>query len=317
MSIGVRAAGCVLLGLAVAIIGFSTRDATTSRAASSGLAVTPPSQVVRVGEPVKLDISVSGVADLAAWEVVLKYDPSVLSFSTYTPTDWLASSGRSPTCPSPIVNATLGTAEFGCVTAGSSTPAGVDGGGIVAHVTLNANTTGTSDLEIVKLALTNWDADDCCGAPAVTEGAVKVVAAGDSDPGDSTLPATPTPNAAKRTPTAISGLDGDSLTLGPGANATAAAGGISGGGSGSGGGGGGAPVGVTSGGSSGGGLFGSGTAGQPRSGTGAPHAGTGTVTGVPSKVSLAVAAALAVLGAACLLGAGARPLARALVRRLR
>lgn len=312
MRTSVRLLGCALLAVAGVVVAGSAGWGSGARAASSAVALQPPSQVVHMGENVTVDVAVSGVTDLAAWQVVIRYDPAVLSFAAYQPTGWLDSSGRHQICPSAIVTAQFGTVQLGC---GSSnlTPDGVAGGDVVAHVTFTANATGTSNLELLQAQLANPNGDDCCGAAATFEGAVKVVEPGSSDTTD---PPTPTPNPAKLTPTAIPGLNSpDDLRLpsgtrtAPGTRTTpSAGGGNASGGSGTGGSATGGTISGAVAGASNGGLFGGSSSGGQASGSagapGAPHAGTGTVRSEHSLLVRLGAGLLAVVGLVCLAVSG-------------
>src|SRR5581483_12455784 len=305
----VRVWGCALLATAALVFASSVGGWPHggSAAGAATVALTPPSQVVHVGENVTVDVSLSDVTDMAAWEVMIKYDPSILSFTGFQPTDWLASTGRTPQCPGAVVDTNIGTARFGCVTFGQEPPAGVAGSGVVAHATFAANATGTSNLELVSVG---YAIPEGSGAPVggTYEGAVKVIEPGDSDPQDTSLPPTPTPNPVKLTPTARPGggtdddlrLPGTSGT--PGAGQTPPAGTIGGGTTGSG-----ARGGAGAGSSGAGSVFGqssSGSAGGAAGGTGAPHAGQGTVRTEHSLLVRVGAGVLAAAGLACLAAAG-------------
>jgi uncharacterized membrane protein YgcG len=313
MTTSLRFLGCALLGAAAIVFasGIGGRS-EPARADGAALALQPPSQVVHVGENVTVDIAVSGVTDLAAWEVTIKYDPTVVSFSSYSKTSWLDSSGRTQSCPSAIitsVTSTFSTAKFGCGSL-DPTPPGVNGGDVVAHATFTANAIGTTNLELLSAELALPEGSDCCGAVTTHEGAVQVIAPGAAE---TTPPPTPTPNPIKMTPTAIP-VDPNQLTLPGGSRSTPAAGGSSqqpggtGGASSPGGSpsaGGGSSSGVL--GASGGGLFGgssSGSGGVSAGATGAPHAGDGTVRAQHSLWARVGAVSLALAGQ----GRGARGL---------
>ena len=213
----VRFAGFVLLGVAAVVFGSSMwRDAGVSDAAGASMSLQPASQVVQAGEHVTVDISVADVADLAAWQLVLKYDPAVLTFESFEQTDWLDSTGRSQQCPSATVDSQhllpMYSVDVGCGSF-NKTPEGPNGSGVVAHLTFTAAATGTSDLVVLKALLANPLSDDSCCVPAVHQGAIKVVPPGSNNPGSNELPAVPTPNPALLTPVAGPG-QGDQLTLG-------------------------------------------------------------------------------------------------------
>lgn len=173
-------------------------------AASAGIGLQPASQAVAPGSTVEFDVAVSGVNNLAGWELRLRFDTSVLEYASFTPDNtFLESSGRNVSCPSPFLNAAEDEVQFGCASFGL-TPPGASGSGTVGTVTFNAVGSGTSDVEIVKAQLSNPNGDSCCGLPATGEAAVRVVAQGE-DPNSAELPSTPTPNVAKLTPTVPAG----------------------------------------------------------------------------------------------------------------
>ena len=316
MTKSLRLLGCALLGVAAVIFASSLGGGTgAARADVATMALQPPSQVVHVGENVTVDIAVSGVTDLAAWEVTIKYDPTVVSFYSYQKTDWLDSTGRTQSCPSAIITnytSTFATAKFGCGSL-NLTPDGVAGGSVVAHATFTTNATGTSNLELLSAELALPEGSDCCGPVTTHEGAVEVIAPGAAE---TTPPPTPTPNPLKLTPTAIP-QDPDQLTLPTGSRTTPSAqGSTPQAGSGSNGSGGSGPGGSGATGSgtpasgvlgTSGGVFGasSGSAGGGNaSASGAPHAGEGTAREQHSLAVRLGAALLALAGLGCLGFAG-------------
>ncbi len=308
MTTGLRLLGCALLGVAAVMVASSLGGgAGSAKADVATVALTPPSQVVHMGENVTVDIEVSGVTDLAAWGVTIKYDPTVVSFGSYQRTDWMDSTGRHQSCPNAIITHytdTFETAQFGCGSL-ASTPAGVDGSGVVAHATFTTNGEGTSNLELLSAGLALPLGDDCCGPVTTHEGAVQVVAAGAAE---TTPPPTPTPNPVKLTPTAIP-QDPDQLTLPTGSRTTPTSGGSTpsaGSGSGPSGGSGSGNPGSGSGGSgvlgASQGLFSgnssTGGGGTSASASGAPHAGEGTLRDQHSLAVRLSAGLLALAGVA-------------------
>ncbi len=281
---------------ALALLG----AAAALRASASGAAVVsiePPSQAVQLGEPVKFDIAVSGVTNLGAWEVILKYDPRVLAFQSLEEAPWMSSTGRQVTCTEDDDEA-AGEVQMGCGSIGE-TPPGPDGSGVLGHVAFSTKASGTSYLEFVKVLVANPLGDDWCCAATVAEGAVRV---GSGD-GDVQLPPTPTPNPVKLTPTPVHADRGEVLLLtpvvgapvedagppppsGPAPAGTPAEG---------------ARLGQVAGAVSS--LFGGTDARAARSG--APIAGTGSRTAVPSAAAAATTMALGVAGLICIVASGA------------
>jgi hypothetical protein len=194
------------LGIATILAGAAVLAATALGApealfgAGSAVRLLEPSQNAELGQTVQLQVKVEGVTNLATWEVKLGYDPDILDYQGWTTTDFLASSGRSPICPSAVEDADVGWTLVGC---GSSafTPAGPDGSAVVATVTFKAVGTGTTPVEILKRELANPEGENCCGDPATYEAVVRVYGDEEEEPED--LPPTPTPNTKKLTPTAV------------------------------------------------------------------------------------------------------------------
>ena len=311
MRTSVRVAGSVLTVVAGALlaIGLVGRTAS-SHADGAGQALTPPSQVVHVGESVTVDVSVSGVTNLAAWQITMRYDDTLLQLTGFQQTGWLGSTGRSVQCQQPFTDSVKwnppGTV-VGCDTIGpGASNGGVDGpsgDGVVAHLTFKALATGTANIALLQGGLQDPLGDDCCGTPALSGAAVKVTDPGSSD---TTLPPTATPNPVERTPIVPSGAGGGGSyvlpTQVPGSGGSA---GSSGGSGNTGSGSGTSGVGSIDGsggrggsGGSGGTLAASGS-GAKASGTGAPHAGQGTLVSRHSMAVELAAGIFALAGAAC------------------
>ena len=202
-----------LLPLAAAIV-LAVSVATPSRASGGAVSVQPASQVAHVGDTVNVDLGVAGASNLGSWELWLKWTPSVLTFDSFDQGGFLASSGRSPQCMNPEVDAANGIVKLGCnssgaIVNGTPTP-GASGDGVLAHLHFKAKAVGDSNIEFTKAQLSDPLSNDACCIPAVNEGAVRVTAAGSADP---PLPATPTPNPARLQPTVVSHLPPGSLQL--------------------------------------------------------------------------------------------------------
>ncbi len=288
----------VPLGAAI-VLTLGLANGGTSHASGTTIGISPASQVVHMGQPVEFDIAVTGVTNLGVWGVALHWDPAVLAFDSVTGGSFLGSTGRGVSCIPPEVDAVSGTVHIGCRTDGwqGQTPIpGVGGDGVLAHVKFTTVAEGTTNIEFSDVQLADWDSKDCCPGFTYGEGAVTVSAAENAP-----LPATPTPDAVKLTPTVVSHLPADSLVLGPGAQATAAAGGATP-----------APVGATGGSSGGpavgggstssgaaGDVSGIGNAGGSTGGTGVPHAGEGARIRSRSTLVDVLTGLLAAAGLAC------------------
>ncbi len=292
MTVRLREGLVALMGIVCTAIGVAAwREGTASSAGNGVVSLQPPSQVVARGEKVTLDVAVSNVTNLATWEVKLRYDPNILAFESYVSRPFLESTGRQVTCLDPVVDATAGTVQFGCVSSGM-TPPGVDGAGTVATVTFATKGTGTTPVELLKAELALPEGSDCCGAVVTQEAAVRVVSS-QQEESSATPPPTPTPNPRKLTPTPVGATPAPSLVLTPAA--------------GDGPGDGGAVAGVVSGpdggqtpgrtgGGSGDDLFRS-ASGQTTAGErSSPRAGEGTFARMRSERPTTVGSALAIVG---------------------
>lgn len=97
-----------------------------------------------VDSTVAVQIRIENVTNLGSYEWFLTYDPTILELAGNPVNgDFLGSSGRSPQCPEPIVDA--GTVRFGCGSSGYPT-AGPTGSGLLSTVTFTALVSGSSSL---------------------------------------------------------------------------------------------------------------------------------------------------------------------------
>ncbi len=138
--------------------------------AATVVCVVPPFQVASSGGTVSVDLVVDEVVNLAAFQVEVQYDPTLLTYVSATNGVFLGSSGRTIFCPPIILNLT--SFVFSCASIGS-TPPGPDGTGILFHATFQATSnTGISPLTLLQFDLADPLADPI-PAPAVN-GAVEV-----------------------------------------------------------------------------------------------------------------------------------------------
>jgi hypothetical protein len=164
--------------------------------ASSTLGVAPPSQKIQEGSSFRVDVNVSGVNNLGAWELGIEYDPSLIEFESFEPKNFLGATGRHVSCPQPAIDASQGRVQVGCGTIGSA-PA-PSGSGTVGQLTFTALSSGVTDLDFFRAALSNPEGDDCCGNFGLGPAAVRVLGPGE----DGDLPPTPVLSASQLTPTA-------------------------------------------------------------------------------------------------------------------
>jgi hypothetical protein len=168
--------------------------AATLRASTSARVwFQPASQVAAVGTNISVNVHASGVADLAAYEVQLQFDPAVLEYRGFTDEGFLTSTGRpAPACLPVKLSETI--MLLGCATRGLAI-SGPSGDGTLMQVQFKAIGAGISSLTIEKAELSSPEGGDAgSGAVQLSTGVVKVVDSED-EANTSPPPPTPTPRA--------------------------------------------------------------------------------------------------------------------------
>lgn len=156
-SMGVMLAAGFLLALAVMLLPgqaaahpsenvWTPQDTTT-------VSVDPESQAVDVGEEFTINVMISDVVDLGAFEFVLEYNPAVVNALDIVLGDFLGSTGRTVVALPVVIDNENGTATFGAFTFGD--PAGPDGAGLLATVTLSGMADGVSSLTLAEVIVTD------------------------------------------------------------------------------------------------------------------------------------------------------------------
>lgn len=118
------------------------------------LSVDAPKSVSASADHVDVNINVANAKDLAGFQFVLTVDQSMLKPLSVKQTTFLAQSGREIFCGDPTIEAAA--VRFSCVTL-RLTPAGVDGDGPVATVSLQPLHSGTATLELSHVELVRPD----------------------------------------------------------------------------------------------------------------------------------------------------------------
>ena len=124
---------------------------TATPTPGTSMYVDPPAQTVAAGTDVVVEVRVTNVTNLGAYEFQLSYFGSALSFASITNGPFLGSTGRSVFCLSPQLD--VGTVRFGCVTLGTGALA--SGSGLLATMrlsTASCSTTSPLDLTIAGLS---------------------------------------------------------------------------------------------------------------------------------------------------------------------
>jgi hypothetical protein len=210
-------AAAILAGLGAVIVLLGARSAEPALGQGTTVRVVSPG-TASVGDTVAVEIRVENVANLGAYEWTLTYDANVLELAGDPANgDFLASSGRQVSCPSPIVG--LGTVRFGCGTVGSLTLPRPSGSGLLSTVSFKALASGSSSFCLSSAVLADADSND------IPTGVVNdsIAVGGGSPPPPSCAPAatatpvTPppdyTPLALTETPVSTPGPTATSVPL--------------------------------------------------------------------------------------------------------
>ncbi len=183
--------------LAVVALALPAR-ALAQDGGSAQLSLNLPSETVKAGGPdFAVDVAVDGVANLAAFQFSLAYDPSIIKYTGVDAGPFLGSSGRQVKCLEPRVEAGKPEVlQFTCVTldAPVSIPnaiQGPSGSGILASVKFSPQKSGTSALDLKGASLVAADAGPDGMPPTIDSaatGASLDVAAGGGIPWGIVLP---------------------------------------------------------------------------------------------------------------------------------
>lgn len=280
--------------LAVAAVLWGLPGSQAAAAPNSVVTLLPASQNVQVGQTFTIDVEAQDVVNLGAYEFTITFDPSLLQLVSVANTDFLGSTGREVACQGPLEPPYVQADEvrFGCASSALEPPGPV-GAGTLAKVTFRASAAGLTSLGFRLMTLTDPAVEDLCCSQ--TRGAVVRIVA----PGESTSdppPPTPTSRPGPVQPTPPTGLP----TPTPSVLAPAAAAGTQ------------PPAGPSLSSTSGGQTPGAGAgaaAGTLAGATGSgqpsgdfPGAGTGPPPRSDSSWATPTGIALAVLGAALLVG---------------
>lgn len=190
------AAGVVLLSL-VSTRPLRAQTPTPTATPTTLMRISPPTQTVSAGSDVVVDVLVDDVTNLGAYEFTLSFNPSVLSFVSFSNGPFLGSSGRSVTCLPPLLDVDVngdtivdpGFARVGCTTLGP-TPDGPTGSGLLATVTLSTSCAASSDLDLARVGLGDILGTDI---PTQTSGGSATVSDGAPCPTPSPTPMTTPP----------------------------------------------------------------------------------------------------------------------------
>jgi hypothetical protein len=121
-----------------------TQPARRTTSSPALVFILPASRTVTVGETFTLDVGISGVTNLGAFEFTLAYNPSVVTPTAATLGPFLGSTGLTNTVPpgAPLISA--GQLTYGAYSYGGTS--GPSGSGVLASLTFKARVPGASAL---------------------------------------------------------------------------------------------------------------------------------------------------------------------------
>ena len=94
-----------------------------------------------------MGVQVADVANLGSYQLTLAYEPALLRVDAVTLGNFLASTGRTVTPQTPLIDNTTGQTTWGAYTTGA-TPAGPGGAGTLAWIRLRGLAQGTGHLHL-------------------------------------------------------------------------------------------------------------------------------------------------------------------------
>ncbi|CAG0975137.1 Protease 1 [Anaerolineae bacterium] len=122
--------------------------------APATLSIQPYSRTVSVNQIFTISVWISDVADLGAFEFTLAYSPTLIEVMSATIAPFPSSTGRAFTLAGFIISPTASTATYGAFSLGA-TPAGVNGNGALAILTLKALSAGQSGVNFTAAQISD------------------------------------------------------------------------------------------------------------------------------------------------------------------
>jgi hypothetical protein len=111
----------------------------------------PAAAHLTVGDSLSLDVAVTGIDDLYAWQLDLGFDPAVFRVDDIVEGSFLATGGETVYIPGTVDNV-LGVVSFTANSLLGPTP-GVGGSGILATLNIRAFAPGASRLELFNVVM--------------------------------------------------------------------------------------------------------------------------------------------------------------------
>ena len=173
---------------------------SASAQTTATVSVQPRSTSITLGDPLTVDIKVSGGDHLASYDFKLQYDPSILTI-TAPATNVIDGAFLNPTVNVAYrsVNNTVGIVQFSAYSnAGLNN--GASGDGTLATITFQSLIAGTSNLTLSNVLLVKDDLDATLQPNTITNNSVMVATPSNSSPAPSVSPDTtpgPSPTTAR------------------------------------------------------------------------------------------------------------------------
>ena len=184
-----------VVALAAVGLGLGTGDHAAGQTASV-VAVAPSSWPVD-GGPFQVNVEVSGVSNLAAFQFAIGFNPAVLQFVGVQEGPFLGSTGRDVLCPPLNLDIEKGELFYGCASLGDQ--AGPSGSGLLATITFAPVATGISDLPLSRVEL--GDPEGGRIDSTASGACIVIVRPGGGPTSCPSATATPRPGAPTPTPT--------------------------------------------------------------------------------------------------------------------
>jgi hypothetical protein len=118
---------------------------------TSIVSIEPMTSIARSGETFKVSVVISDAVNLGASQFTMGYDPEVVRIDGVELGSFPSSSGRNASPLGPKIDNEEGSMSFGSYSFG--TAPGADGGGLLADITLTAQGTGDTNLDLKEVQI--------------------------------------------------------------------------------------------------------------------------------------------------------------------
>jgi len=126
-----------------------TDEADPTNGGSAVLRMDPVSQTMTAGDEIEIDVWLDEVGAFGAFNLIVGFDPKVLTFEGWDDRGFLTSSGRGQVCqPESFMEA--GMVRIWCSTIGIDGPVGPEGSGQIAELDFKTSCAGSSVVELAQ-----------------------------------------------------------------------------------------------------------------------------------------------------------------------